>query len=390
MIVHRITGTHWIAICMLCIWSLEPSDSLWAQLSSAERDSSLKVPQTQLEKASFAAIDIHTHFWVKGKHDRELLDRYVEMMDRNGIAVSISLDGQLGTQLDAHIDYLWSKYSDRFAIFANIDFRGNGQQEDPATWACNQPSFVFDTVESLRAAVKQGKVCGLKLFKDFGLRWKNADGSLIQIDDPRWDPIWEICGELGIPVLIHTADPSAFFRQVDEKNERIGELQARPEWAFVGPEFPSRESLHQARNKVIAKHPKTQFIAAHFGNDAEDLAELSNWLDRYENLSVEFSSRINELGRQPHSAKRFFDRYQDRIMLGTDGPFPEQRVRIYWRFLETLDEYFHYSEKSPPPQGDWRIYGIGLSPEILKKVYSSNACRIVPGLAAKLRSFEAR
>ena len=363
-----------------------PGDCL-SQSSSAERTPSLIVPESRIEQASFPVIDVHTHFFVKGKHDPELLDRYVEMMDRNRIAVSVSLDGTLGPQLEAHTAYLWSKYPDRFAIFANIDFRGKGKLEDPSSWACNQTSFVFDTVEALRAEVKQGRVCGLKFFKDFGLRWKNADGSLIQIDDPRWDPIWDSCAELGIPVLMHTADPSAFFRPLDDTNERIGELQARPEWTFTGPEFPSRESLHQARNRVIAKHPKTRFIAAHFGNDAEDLVELSGWLDAYPNLYVEFSSRINELGRQPYSARRFFERFQDRILLGTDGPFPEQRLRIYWRFLETQDEYFHYSEKSPPPQGDWRIYGIGLPLEVLEKVYHRNACRIIPGLSKKLQSF---
>lgn len=372
--------------CLTCLCSIHAICPLRAQSSSAERIPSLVVSESKIEKASSSVVDVHTHFFVKGKHDPELLDRYVEMMDRNGIAVSISLDGQLGPQLDAHADYLWRKYPNRFAIFANIDFQGKANLNEPNRWACNQPSFVFDTVQSLRAEVKLGRVCGLKFFKDFGLRWKNADGSLIQIDDPRWDPIWETCGELGIPVLMHTGDPSSFFQPLDESNERIGELRARPEWAFVGPEFPTRESLHQARNRVIAKHPRTNFIAAHFGNDAENLAELSGWLDRYPNLYVEFSSRINELGRQPYTARRFFERYQDRILLGTDGPFPEQRIRIYWRFLETYDEYFHYSEKSPPPQGDWRIYGIGLGPGILEKIYAANACRIIPGLTAKLQA----
>jgi len=388
---------HNVSLCIprsltwiVCLISISMPICVRAQISSSEREPSLIVPQTHIDKASFAAIDVHTHFFIKGKHDPQLLDSYVEMMDRNRIAISVSLDGQLGSQLEAHTAYLWTKYPERFAIFATIDFRGKGMEEDPSTWACNRPSFVFDTVESLRAAVKQGQVCGLKFFKDFGLRWKNADGSLIQIDDPRWDPIWEACGELGIPILIHTADPSAFFRTLDDNNERIGELRARPEWAFTGSGFPTRESLHQARNRVIAKHPKTIFIAAHFGNDAENLAELSDWLDRYPNLHVEFSSRINELGRQPYTAKRFFETYQDRIMLGTDGPFPQERVRIYWRFLETYDEYFHYSEKSPPPQGDWRIYGIGLPSDILKKIYAGNACRVIPGLASKLQSFESR
>jgi len=375
--------------CIFAVGASKPICKLYAQSSSAERTPSLIVPQSDIKSASSSVIDVHTHFFVKGKHDPELLDRYVQMMDRNRIAVSVSLDGQLGSQLDAHAAYLWTKYPNRFAIFANIDFRGKGSEDKPASWACNQPSFVFDTVETLRAEFKKGRICGLKFFKDFGLRWRNGDGSLIQIDDPRWDPIWDTCGELGIPVLMHTADPSAFFRTADETNERIVELRSRPEWAFVGPEFPSRESLHQARNRVIARHPKTLFIAAHFGNDAENLSELAKWLDEFPNLMIEFSSRINELGRQPYSAKNFFEKYQDRILLGTDGPFPEERLRIYWRFLETFDEYFHYSEKSPPPQGDWRIYGIGLHGDILRKIYSENACRVIPGLASKLRAFDA-
>jgi len=375
--------------CIFAVVASKPICKLYAQSSSAERTPSLIVPQSDIKSASSSVIDVHTHFFVKGKHDPELLDRYVQMMDRNRIAVSVSLDGQLGPQLDAHAAYLWTKYPNRFAIFANIDFRGKGSEDNPASWACNQPSFVFDTVETLRAEFKKGRICGLKFFKDFGLRWRNGDGSLIQIDDPRWDPIWDTCGELGIPVLMHTADPSAFFHTADETNERIVELRSRPEWAFVGPEFPSRESLHQARNRVIARHPKTIFINAHFGNDAENLTELAKWLDEFPNLMIEFSSRINELGRQPYSAKNFFEKYQDRILLGTDGPFPEERLRIYWRFLETFDEYFHYSEKSPPPQGDWRIYGIGLHGDILRKIYSENACRVIPGLASKLRAFDA-
>ena len=119
---------------------------------------------------------------------------------------------------------------------------------------------------------------------------------------------------------------------------------------------------------------------------SEDLVELATWLDRFPNLYIEFSSRINELGRQPYSSRRFFEKYQDRILLGSDGPFPEERLRIYWRFLETLDEYFHYSEKSPPPQGDWRIYGLGLDPSILRKVYYANACRLIPGVAKRLNA----
>lgn len=355
--------------------------------SSAEKTPSIRVPRTAIERASFPVVDVHTHFWVKGRHDQEVLDRYVRWMDRHSIAVCVSLDGRIPNQIDEHIEFLWSRYRDRFVVFANLDFIGSGSIDAPETLACNQQGFVRDMCERLQLEASRGRISGLKFFKDFGLRYRNSDGSRIAIDDPRWDPIWECCARQRIPVIMHTADPSAFFRPAQEDNERVGELKSHPEWSFAAPEFPSRTSLHEARNRIIARHPRTIFIAAHFGNDAEDLEELSGWLDAYPNLYVEFSSRLNELGRQPYSSRAFFEKYQDRIMLGTDGPFPEERLKIYWRFLETRDEYFLYSEKSPPPQGDWRIYGLGLPPEILKKVYHANAAQIIPGIAERLAAF---
>lgn len=353
-------------------------------VASAEKQPSLRVRATEVDHARFPVVDMHTHFLIKGRHDPELLARYVAWMDRNGIAVCVSLDGQIPSKLDEHVAFLWKEHRSRFVVFANLDFQGSGVADQPETWACNQSGFVRDAVERLEREVTLGRIAGLKFFKDFGLKYKNADGSLIAIDDPRWDPLWELCGQLRIPVLMHTADPSAFFRPNDAYNERGTELTARPEWSFAGPEYPTRSELHAARNRVIERHPTTVFIAAHFGNDAEDLEELSGWLDAYPNMFVEFSSRINELGRQPYTARSFFETYQDRILLGTDGPFPEERLRLYWRFLETRDEYFPYSEKSPPPQGDWRIYGIGLPPEILKKVYYANAAKIIPGVEDRL------
>lgn len=350
--------------------------------------SQLVVPTTNILRASSSVVDVHTHFFVKGKHDPELLKQYVEMMDRNNIAISVSLDGTLFSRLDEHCKFLWSEYRDRFVVFANIDFRETGTAEMPETWACNQPGFVRRIVEKLKESKSQEQISGVKFFKDFGLRYRNADGTLIAIDDPRWDPIWEACGELGLPVIMHSADPGAFFEAVTPSNERFGELNVHPDWSFAGPQFPTRKELHDARNRVIAKHATTTFIAAHFGNDAENLVELTQWLELYPNLVVEFASRINELGRQPYSSKRFFEKYQDRILFGTDGPWPEARLRLYWRFLETYDESFPYSEKVPPPQGDWRIYGIGLDAAILEKIYHTNAARIIPGIQERLGKYK--
>lgn len=338
---------------------------------------------TDLRRARFPVVDAHTHFYMRLRHDPDQLQDFVALMDRNHIAICVSLDGRLGAQLDAHMKYLWTNYPDRFVIFANVDWQGNGRRDAPETWDCHQPDFAHRTVLALEQAQQRG-VSGLKVFKSFGLQYRNPDGTLIAIDDPRFSPIWEACGRLGLPVIIHTADPSAFFEAITAQNERYEELSRHPEWHFPSSQFPSREALHAARNRLFARHRNTTFIAAHFGNDAEDLAETAQLLEQHPNVVVEFASRIAELGRQPFTAREFFLQNQDRILFGTDGPWPEQRYWYYWRFLETQDEYFPYSEKPFPPQGFWRIYGIHLPEAVLRKMYSENAARIIPGVAARL------
>lgn len=344
---------------------------------------SLRVKSSEIHQAKFPIVDVHTHFRVRRADDPESLKNFVQLMDRRGIAVCVSLDGGTGDALREHCRQLEAAAPGRFLVFATLDFRQDGIEDRPETWACNRPDFVRDSVERLRQAAADGAV-GLKLFKDFGLTYRDAQGRLLQVDDERFDPIWQVCGDLGLPVLMHTADPSAFFRPIDAKNERYEELARRPEWSFYGKDFPSRESLHEARNRVIARHPNTIFIAAHLANDGEDLAQVSAWLDQYPNLYVELASRISELGRQPYTSRRFLTRYRDRILFGTDGPWPEERIVQYVRFLETDDEYFPYSERPFPPQGFWRIYGVYLDDETLKAIYHGNAMRLFPGIRAQL------
>ncbi|QDV67461.1 Amidohydrolase [Rosistilla carotiformis] len=345
----------------------------------------LRVPENPRDAAKFPVVDVHTHLSYRLKDDPEALDAFVELMDRNNIAVCCSLDGRLGDKLQQHMRYLWTKYRDRFVIYANIDWQGAGDADDPATWACNQPGFVRQTVMQLEAAAEQG-ISGLKIFKGFGLGYRGEDRDLLAIDDLRWDPIWEACGRLGLPIIMHVADPAAFFDPIDPQNERWEELSRHPDWSFHGDDFPSREALLEARNRVIERHPKTKFIGAHVANNSEDLETVAAWLDRYPNLSVEFASRIGELGRQPYSARDFIIKYADRVMFGTDGPWPETRIRLYWRFLETRDQYFPYSEKEFPPQGLWQIYGLYLPDDVLRKVYSENAARLIPGVRQRLGS----
>ena len=375
-------------IILLCVGSLgltAASRSAFAQdfevpkINQFFPKSKLVVKRTLLTQAKFPVVDVHTHFGFKLKQDEEWLQDYVDVMDRQNIAISVSLDSKLGNE-EEHLDFL-KPHADRFLSFVNIDFVGSGDRKKPATFACNQPGFVRLTCEQLKAAKGKG-ICGLKFFKSFGLELKKPDGTLYAIDDPIWFPIWETCGELGLPVIIHTADPMAFFDPNGPENERLEELLRHPDWSFHGDQFPSREELLEARNNVIRKFSKTKFIGAHVANSSEDLATVGQWLDEFPNLTVEIASRIAELGRQPYTAKAFFEKYQDRVLFGTDGPWSEVRLGYYWRFLETKDEYFPYSEKQPQPQGFWNIYGVGLSDEVLQKIYFQNAFNVIPGLKA--------
>jgi predicted TIM-barrel fold metal-dependent hydrolase len=346
----------------------------------------LKVAEHLRTKAAFPVVDVHTHFFYKLRSSQQALDDYVAVMDRNRVAVCTSLDGSLNGRLEEHTKFLWSKYKDRFVIFANVDWRGDGLEQDPATWDCHRDGFAERTASQLKAAVKNG-VSGLKLFKRFGLEYRNPDGSLIKVDDSRFDPIWRACGELGIPVIIHTADPVAFFDPIDETNERWEELSRHPDWSFHGDDYPSHSELLSARNRIIGRHPKTQFIGAHVANHPEDLKLVGQWLDQYPNLYIETASRISELGRQPFTARKFLIHYADRILFGTDGPWPEARLRINWRFFETADESFAYSEKVPPPQGMWQIHGVNLPDHVLRKFYFENACRLIPGVKARVMKY---
>ena len=346
--------------------------------------SMLNVPEHKLARAKFPVVDVHVHPRIRLRSSPELLDAYVKLMDDQNIAVSVSLDGGMGEAFVEHSKYLWTKYRDRFVIFANVDWRGQAGEKDYANWDCHRPDFARRTAAELARCKEQG-ASGLKVFKNFGLEYRNPDGSLVKLDDPRWDPIWQACGELGLPVLIHVADPKAFFLPIDETNERWEELRRHPDWSFHGPQFPKYEELMAAFLRVVERHPKTTFIGAHAGSSAEDLVALASWFDKYPNLYVDLAARIAELGRQPVTARKFFAKYSDRILFGTDGPRVPERLLLHWRFLETDDEYFPYAENEFPPQGFWRIYGIHLPDDVLRKVYSENAARIIPGVKALLK-----
>lgn len=359
-------------------------------LSEFEPKSMLKVPVTEITRAKFPVIDVHTHltFAAVSKNGVALSEKMkvlaqpadlIAVMDRRNIHTLIDLTGGFGQGCVDTVREFHAPHPDRFIVFTEPWY--------PRTNQPGYPKFQADAIEKAHRAGARG----LKVLKTLGLYLREdiASGPLVKIDDRRFDPMWEVCGSLGMPVFIHTSDPDAFFLPTNRFNERFEELSHHPDWSFYDRDYPSKRELLEARNRVFARHPGTQFVALHVANHAEDLASVAEVLDRLPNVHVDTAARINELGRQPRNSRKFFDRYQDRIMFGTDAvPLPygaatpqqifgDKLYEIYCRFFETEDEYFDYAPAPKPPQGRWEIYGIGLPNAILRKVYYENVARLL-------------
>ena len=324
----------------------------------------LVVKETVVMKPKFPVIDIHNHL-----RDIEKAEYYLEQMDKAGVWICIGLDGHSKDDLfREYITGLHQVSDERFQVYFSPDFS-----------RIDEPGFGETESRKLEEAVMLG-ARGLKIFKNLGLTLKDKSGEIVSVDDPRIDPLWEKCGELGIPVMIHVSDPKAFFDPVDRYNERYEELWSRPHWSFHGGGFPTKDEILQQRNRVIARHPNTIFIGAHMGNLPENLAVVGSWLDNYPNFYVDINARICELGRQPYTARRFMIEYQDRILFGTDTPPDAGAYRVHYRFLETDDEYFdpnpaHRFTFTDNP-GRFMIYGLYLPDEVLEKIYNMNALKI--------------
>ncbi len=338
--------------------------------------STLVVPEHKLTHAKFPFIDVHNHQWSVPTQNLSALARDMDALNMK-IMVNLSGRGYKETNavngdfdINGH-DYLLRSMENvkknapgRLVFFTNISFVGFGD-----------PGWTEKTVRDLEADVKSGAV-GLKIYKDLGLSFRDKKGKTIRVDDPALDPVWDKCGELKIPVLIHSADPKPFWGNVDEHNERWLELVTHPDRKRNNTDPASWDTLIAEQHRVFKKHPNTIFIAAHFGWYANDLATLGKLLDEMPNVYTEFGAVIAELGRQPKMAKKFFEKYQDRILFGKDSWAPEEYT-TYFRVLETEDEYFPYHKKY---HAFWRMYGMGLPDPILKKIYYKNALKILPGL----------
>lgn len=327
--------------------------------------STLVVPENMVLKARFPFIDVHGHQYRMPEQD---LGPVVAAMDTLNMGIMVNLSGRSGDELIKSVKNIKDHYPNRFVVFANIDFEGVGTQ-----------GWTENAVQQLETDIKNG-ARGLKIYKSLGMRYKDSDGKRVAIDDARLDPIWAKCGELGVPVLIHAADPKSFWDEYDADNERWLELKTHPRRKRSATDPAPWQQIISEQHHMFRKHPKTTFINAHMGWYANDLGKLSELMEELPNMNVEIGAIIAELGRQPRFAKKFFEKYQDRILFGKDSWKPEE-FPTYFRVLETADEYFPYHKKY---HAFWNMYGLDLSDEVLKKVYYKNALRIVPGLDSSL------
>ncbi|OGV49932.1 MAG: hypothetical protein A2017_10600 [Lentisphaerae bacterium GWF2_44_16] len=345
------------------------------------------------EKARFPAIDAHNHLWGDWRRVNEI----VSVMNETGVASYCDLTSNISLKrgnggyelqdgdISAFMKDCVEKYPGRFYGFTTAAF---AQSPDKPLFK-DSTEFVKKTIELLHVHASIGAK-GLKILKELGLHYRDASGKLINLDDERLAPIWDEAGKMDMPVIMHQGDPAGFFEPVTPENEHYESLLKYPAWSFADREkFPRKHELLERRDKVLKNHPGTTFILPHVANFPENLEYVSSVLDEHPNVFIDFSARLDELGRQPYSSRNFFIKYQDRICFGTDMPVSTEMYRCYFRFLETWDEYFI------PPDYDgtferyrWRICGIGLPDEVLKKIYYENILRIIPGLKKEIKEIK--
>ncbi len=340
--------------------------------------STLVVPENPVVRAKYPFIDVHNHQWTMPDQD---LAELTAQMDELNMGVMVNLSGRGFRRVTAEdgstrfglndSDFLKRAVENaernapgRFVIFTNVDFHG-----------LERPGWAERTLAQLDADVEAG-ARGLKVYKSLGLDLKDGNGQRVPVDDPRLDPIWARCGEHGIPVLIHSGEPASFWKPKTKENERLLELMERPERYRDPDVVASWEQIMAEQHNVFRKHPKTTFINAHLGWMGNDLARLGKLMDELPNMHSEIGAVLAELGRQPRFARQWFIDYQDRVMFGKDSWAPSE-YPVYFRVLESADEYFDYYRRR---HAFWKMYGLDLPDEVLKKLYYKNALRIIPGI----------
>jgi uncharacterized protein len=326
--------------------------------------STLVVPGHPITRAKFPIIDVHNH--QRGDMAKDRLDKLVKDMDGINLQVMVNLSGGFGDTLTKNVQNMKGQYPKRFVVFANIDFKG-----------LDEPGYAQRAAAQFEADLQHGAQ-GLKIFKNFGMDLKDSKGERIHVDDPRFDQIFQVCAKYKVPVLIHTAEPWSFFQPQDKTNERWLELKQFPSRARPSSRYPSWETIMAEQHNLFARHPKTIFINAHLGWLGGNLEELGRLMDKYPNMYTEIGAVLAELGRQPRFARAWFIKHQDRVLFGKDTWEPSE-YHYYFRVLESADEYFDYYRKR---HAFWKMYGLELPDNVLRKLYYQNALRIIPGIDA--------
>jgi predicted TIM-barrel fold metal-dependent hydrolase len=339
------------------------------QLEEFHPSAALVTKQSFVERPRFPVLDVHNHLTEPfgGGWDRKSLSQLLDILDQANVQLYVDLDGGWGEDiLNFHINYFKASAPERFKIFGGVDWD---------QWPTKGDAFPEWAAKRLRIQKERGAE-GLKIWKGFGLRVRDQHDKLAAVDDPRLDSIWQAAAELNLPVMIHVADPVAFFEPLDATNERWEELNSHPDWHFPSPPFPPFLEIVNAMARLVERHSATTFIGAHVGCYAENLGWVSHLLDRCPNFYVDISARIGELGRQPYSARRFFLKHADRILFGLDLGPELAAYRLQYRFLETDDEYFNYNTSPLPLQGRWNVHGLYLPDDVLERVYFRNFSNI--------------
>ncbi|MDQ3171035.1 MAG: amidohydrolase family protein [Acidobacteriota bacterium] len=322
--------------------------------------STLVTAEHLVPRAKFPVVDIHSHQTVTAANMPQL----IQEMDALNLRVLNNLSGGSGEELKRNVAAIRaSAHRDRFSVFANVNLRGVA------------PGWGAKAAAQFEEDIRSGAV-GLKIYKDLGMTAMKADGTRLAIDDPELDPVWAAAGRLNVPVLIHTAEPPSFYLPPDYTNERWLELALFPSRRNYDPSKVKFEQLIAERDRMFAKHPKTRFIAAHFAYHGHDLATAAALLERLPNVYLEVAAVLYDFGRQPRAAATFFTKYQDRVMFGKDSYAPAE-YPYYWRVFETADEYFGYYRDY---HAMWKLYGMDLSDDVLRKLYYGNALKVAPGL----------
>jgi predicted TIM-barrel fold metal-dependent hydrolase len=339
----------------------------------------MKFPRTSISRAKFPAVDFHLHG--RELKTAENYQKMIKLMDGTGIGMICNMDGGFGADFDRNMK-VGEPFRDRILHFARLDFEG-----------INEPGWSAKTAAELERDFQAG-AAGLKINKVLGLDLRNKDGSYIQADDVRFDPVWEMCAKHGKPVMIHISDSYGRFLPIGPENERYeaGLWRSSPEGNYYNTGQPTPDVIEKARENMHAKHPRTRFVNAHMAMLYYDMDKVAALLDKYPNADVELSATVQDLGRAPRMIREFFMKYQDRILFGSDGS-PGRGIEEFWvphwRFLETYDEHFDHpaqlrSATGAPLHGRWRIYGIGLPDDVLRKVYYANALRYLPAARASI------